>query len=166
MIKSFCVVDFYLFFVPCSCTSGHSCVGGSGVCVRQGSCSYLSPPTVLLWLSHFRRKKACRVAPHWKYCHTNADVIWHRHKDVVKLLRKTGAHFSRDELEEAGSELCRSLSHTQTQFQIHNNPSYIVNTSPTSLLTLNLYQRNAPWLHSIGTPPYLVPPLLSEMLTY
>lgn len=31
-----------------------------------------------------------------------------RHKDVVKLLRKTGAHFSRDQLEEAGTELCRS----------------------------------------------------------
>eukprot|EP00063_Salmo_salar_P066867 XP_014041702.1 PREDICTED: 60 kDa lysophospholipase-like isoform X2 [Salmo salar] len=28
------------------------------------------------------------------------------HKEVVKLLRKTGAHFSRDELEDAGSELC------------------------------------------------------------
>ncbi|XP_019721003.1 60 kDa lysophospholipase isoform X1 [Hippocampus comes] len=34
------------------------------------------------------------------------NAVHFRHKDVVKLLRKTGAHFSRDELEEAGSELC------------------------------------------------------------
>lgn len=31
-----------------------------------------------------------------------------RHKEVVRLLRRTGAHFSREHLEEAGSELCRS----------------------------------------------------------
>lgn len=30
-----------------------------------------------------------------------------RHKDVVLLLRQTGAHFSRDKLDEAGTELCR-----------------------------------------------------------
>uniref|UniRef100_A0A673CCS9 asparaginase n=1 Tax=Sphaeramia orbicularis TaxID=375764 RepID=A0A673CCS9_9TELE len=34
------------------------------------------------------------------------NAVRFRHKDVVKLLRKTGAHFSRDELEEAGVELC------------------------------------------------------------
>ncbi|XP_077412003.1 60 kDa lysophospholipase isoform X2 [Vanacampus margaritifer] len=34
------------------------------------------------------------------------NAVRFRHKDVVKLLRKTGAHFSRDELEEAGTELC------------------------------------------------------------
>ncbi|KAM9786636.1 60 kDa lysophospholipase isoform X2 [Syngnathus typhle] len=34
------------------------------------------------------------------------NAVRFRHKDVVKLLRKTGAHFSRDELDEAGSELC------------------------------------------------------------
>uniref|UniRef100_A0A8C9TCQ0 asparaginase n=1 Tax=Scleropages formosus TaxID=113540 RepID=A0A8C9TCQ0_SCLFO len=35
------------------------------------------------------------------------NAVRFRHKEVVKLLRKTGAHFSQDELEEAGSELCR-----------------------------------------------------------
>ncbi len=34
-----------------------------------------------------------------------------RHKEVVKLLRKTGAHFSREEMENAGTELCRSHLH-------------------------------------------------------
>ncbi|XP_055719202.1 60 kDa lysophospholipase-like isoform X4 [Salvelinus fontinalis] len=34
------------------------------------------------------------------------NAVRFRHKEVVKLLRKTGAHFSRDELEDAGSELC------------------------------------------------------------
>ncbi|KAM6969254.1 60 kDa lysophospholipase [Tautogolabrus adspersus] len=34
------------------------------------------------------------------------NAVRFRHKEVVKLLRKTGAHFSRDELEEAGTELC------------------------------------------------------------
>ncbi|KAG9336555.1 hypothetical protein JZ751_002902 [Albula glossodonta] len=34
------------------------------------------------------------------------NAVRFRHKDVVKLLRQTGAHFSRDELEDAGSELC------------------------------------------------------------
>uniref|UniRef100_A0A667XC55 asparaginase n=1 Tax=Myripristis murdjan TaxID=586833 RepID=A0A667XC55_9TELE len=34
------------------------------------------------------------------------NAVRFRHKDVVKLLRKTGAHFSRDELEDAGTELC------------------------------------------------------------
>lgn len=34
------------------------------------------------------------------------NAVHFRHKDVVRLLRKTGAHFSRDELEEAGVELC------------------------------------------------------------
>ncbi|XP_077476824.1 60 kDa lysophospholipase isoform X1 [Stigmatopora argus] len=34
------------------------------------------------------------------------NAVRFRHKDVVKLLRKTGAHFSRDKLEEAGTELC------------------------------------------------------------
>ncbi|XP_029315969.1 60 kDa lysophospholipase isoform X2 [Cottoperca gobio] len=34
------------------------------------------------------------------------NAVRFRHREVVKLLRKTGAHFSRDELEEAGTELC------------------------------------------------------------
>ncbi|KAL3049158.1 hypothetical protein OYC64_008603 [Pagothenia borchgrevinki] len=34
------------------------------------------------------------------------NAVRFRQKEVVKLLRKTGAHFSRDELEEAGTELC------------------------------------------------------------
>lgn len=34
------------------------------------------------------------------------NAVRFRHKDVVQLLRKTGAHFSRDKLEEAGTELC------------------------------------------------------------
>ncbi|GAA6213610.1 60 kDa lysophospholipase isoform X4 [Lates japonicus] len=34
------------------------------------------------------------------------NAVRFRHKEVVKLLRKTGAHFSRDKLEEAGTELC------------------------------------------------------------
>ncbi|KAM4625367.1 60 kDa lysophospholipase [Polymixia lowei] len=34
------------------------------------------------------------------------NAVRFRHKDVVKLLRQTGAHFSRDELEDAGTELC------------------------------------------------------------
>uniref|UniRef100_UPI0037E6FFC4 60 kDa lysophospholipase isoform X2 n=1 Tax=Semicossyphus pulcher TaxID=241346 RepID=UPI0037E6FFC4 len=34
------------------------------------------------------------------------NAVRFRHKEVVKLLRKTGAHFSRDEIEEAGTELC------------------------------------------------------------
>ncbi|KAK6307268.1 60 kDa lysophospholipase isoform X1 [Coregonus clupeaformis] len=34
------------------------------------------------------------------------NAVRFRHKEVVKLLRKTGAHFSMDELEDAGSELC------------------------------------------------------------
>ncbi|KAJ7990726.1 hypothetical protein DPEC_G00289900 [Dallia pectoralis] len=34
------------------------------------------------------------------------NAVRFRHKEVVKLLRKTGAHFSREELEDAGSELC------------------------------------------------------------
>ncbi|XP_028251857.1 60 kDa lysophospholipase isoform X2 [Parambassis ranga] len=34
------------------------------------------------------------------------NAVRFRHKEVVKLLRKTGAHFTRDELEEAGTELC------------------------------------------------------------
>lgn len=34
------------------------------------------------------------------------SAVRFRHRDVVKLLRKTGAHFSRDELEDAGTELC------------------------------------------------------------
>uniref|UniRef100_A0A8C6UGY8 asparaginase n=1 Tax=Neogobius melanostomus TaxID=47308 RepID=A0A8C6UGY8_9GOBI len=38
-----------------------------------------------------------------------ANAVHFRHKEVVRLLRKTGAHFSRDELDEAGTELC-SLS--------------------------------------------------------
>lgn len=38
-----------------------------------------------------------------------SNAVHFRHKEVVKLLRKTGAHFSRDELDEAGMELC-SLS--------------------------------------------------------
>ncbi|XP_076604578.1 60 kDa lysophospholipase isoform X3 [Chaetodon auriga] len=34
------------------------------------------------------------------------NAVRFRNKDVVQLLRKTGAHFSRDKLEEAGTELC------------------------------------------------------------
>uniref|UniRef100_A0A6Q2Z2W1 asparaginase n=1 Tax=Esox lucius TaxID=8010 RepID=A0A6Q2Z2W1_ESOLU len=34
------------------------------------------------------------------------NAVQYRHKEVVKLLRKTGAHFSREELENAGSNLC------------------------------------------------------------
>ncbi|XP_041809759.1 60 kDa lysophospholipase [Chelmon rostratus] len=34
------------------------------------------------------------------------NAVRFRNKDVVLLLRKTGAHFSRDKLEEAGTELC------------------------------------------------------------
>uniref|UniRef100_A0A3B4ABL5 asparaginase n=1 Tax=Periophthalmus magnuspinnatus TaxID=409849 RepID=A0A3B4ABL5_9GOBI len=34
------------------------------------------------------------------------NAVHFRHKEVVRLLRKTGAHFSRDELDEAGVELC------------------------------------------------------------
>ncbi|XP_038584374.1 60 kDa lysophospholipase isoform X2 [Micropterus salmoides] len=34
------------------------------------------------------------------------NAVRFRHKKVVQLLRMTGAHFSRDELEEAGTELC------------------------------------------------------------
>lgn len=34
------------------------------------------------------------------------NAVRFKHKEVVKLLRKTGAHFSREELEEAGTELC------------------------------------------------------------
>ncbi|KAF7201850.1 60 kDa lysophospholipase isoform X5 [Nothobranchius furzeri] len=34
------------------------------------------------------------------------NAVRFRQKDVVKLLRKTGAHFSRDQMEEAGTELC------------------------------------------------------------
>ncbi|XP_053701162.1 60 kDa lysophospholipase isoform X1 [Synchiropus splendidus] len=34
------------------------------------------------------------------------NAVRFRHREVVKLLRKTGAHFSRDELDEAGTELC------------------------------------------------------------
>nr|XP_046269115.1 60 kDa lysophospholipase isoform X2 [Scatophagus argus] len=34
------------------------------------------------------------------------NAVRFRHKDVVQLLRKTGAHFSRDKLDEAGTELC------------------------------------------------------------
>uniref|UniRef100_A0A3Q2ZQR9 asparaginase n=1 Tax=Kryptolebias marmoratus TaxID=37003 RepID=A0A3Q2ZQR9_KRYMA len=34
------------------------------------------------------------------------NAVRFRHKDVVKLLRRTGAHFSREQMEEAGTELC------------------------------------------------------------
>ncbi|XP_035388948.1 60 kDa lysophospholipase isoform X3 [Electrophorus electricus] len=34
------------------------------------------------------------------------NAVRFRHKDVVELLRKTGAHFSREELEGVGTELC------------------------------------------------------------
>ncbi|CAL9687023.1 unnamed protein product [Knipowitschia caucasica] len=34
------------------------------------------------------------------------NAVHFRHKEVVRLLRKTGAHFSRDQLDEAGGELC------------------------------------------------------------
>uniref|UniRef100_W5KL91 asparaginase n=1 Tax=Astyanax mexicanus TaxID=7994 RepID=W5KL91_ASTMX len=35
------------------------------------------------------------------------NAIRFRYKDIVKLLRKTGAHLSWDEMEDAGTELCR-----------------------------------------------------------
>lgn len=35
------------------------------------------------------------------------NAVRFRHKEVVRLLRKTGAHFTPDKLEEAGTELCR-----------------------------------------------------------
>ncbi|XP_027130952.1 60 kDa lysophospholipase isoform X2 [Larimichthys crocea] len=35
-----------------------------------------------------------------------SNAVRFRHKEVVQLLRKTGAHFTRDKLEEAGTELC------------------------------------------------------------
>ncbi|XP_078133840.1 60 kDa lysophospholipase isoform X2 [Sander vitreus] len=35
-----------------------------------------------------------------------SNAVHFRKKEVVKLLRKTGAHFSKDELDEAGTELC------------------------------------------------------------
>ncbi|XP_031134573.1 60 kDa lysophospholipase isoform X3 [Sander lucioperca] len=35
-----------------------------------------------------------------------SNAVRFRKKEVVKLLRKTGAHFSKDELDEAGTELC------------------------------------------------------------
>ncbi|XP_039677553.1 60 kDa lysophospholipase-like isoform X1 [Perca fluviatilis] len=35
-----------------------------------------------------------------------SNAVRFRNKEVVKLLRKTGAHFSKDELDEAGNELC------------------------------------------------------------
>uniref|UniRef100_A0A672NF95 asparaginase n=1 Tax=Sinocyclocheilus grahami TaxID=75366 RepID=A0A672NF95_SINGR len=34
------------------------------------------------------------------------NAVRFRHKDIVRLLRKTGAHFSREEMEDAGTELC------------------------------------------------------------
>ncbi|XP_052009728.1 60 kDa lysophospholipase-like isoform X2 [Xyrauchen texanus] len=34
------------------------------------------------------------------------NAVRFRHKDVVRLLRKTGAHFFRDEMEDAGTEMC------------------------------------------------------------
>ncbi|XP_036006352.1 60 kDa lysophospholipase isoform X1 [Fundulus heteroclitus] len=34
------------------------------------------------------------------------NAVRFRHKEIVKLLRKTGAHFSREQMEEAGTELC------------------------------------------------------------
>lgn len=66
-----------------------------------------------------------------------------RHKDVVQLLRKTGAHFSRNKLEEAGTELCRwdtqkaclqTIVHIYCrQFTaIHSDPSCIADTGTTS----------------------------------
>ncbi|KAJ0061364.1 hypothetical protein NL108_017298 [Boleophthalmus pectinirostris] len=35
-----------------------------------------------------------------------SNAVHFRHKEVVELLRETGAHLSRDELDEAGVELC------------------------------------------------------------
>ncbi|TNM95457.1 hypothetical protein fugu_016540 [Takifugu bimaculatus] len=34
------------------------------------------------------------------------NAVHYRHRDIVQLLRRTGAHFSRDRLEELGTELC------------------------------------------------------------
>lgn len=34
------------------------------------------------------------------------NAVRFRHKEIVKLLRKTGAHFSREQMAEAGTELC------------------------------------------------------------
>ncbi|XP_056623523.1 60 kDa lysophospholipase isoform X3 [Triplophysa dalaica] len=39
-----------------------------------------------------------------------SNAVRFRHKDVVKLLRKTGAHFSREEMEEAGTKMCSLAS--------------------------------------------------------
>lgn len=39
------------------------------------------------------------------------NAVRFRHKGVVQLLRQTGAHFSRDKLEEAGTELCSLAAH-------------------------------------------------------
>uniref|UniRef100_A0A1A7XF07 asparaginase n=2 Tax=Iconisemion striatum TaxID=60296 RepID=A0A1A7XF07_9TELE len=42
-----------------------------------------------------------------RYGHTPlCNAVRFRQKDVVKLLRKTGAHFSRDQMEEAGTKMC------------------------------------------------------------
>uniref|UniRef100_A0A3Q3L3N0 asparaginase n=1 Tax=Labrus bergylta TaxID=56723 RepID=A0A3Q3L3N0_9LABR len=65
------------------------------------------------------------------------NAVRFRHKEVVKLLRKTGAHFSRDELEEAGTELCSIAA-------ILNSPSYIVDAGTTSCLTVT---------QTVGMPP-------------
>ncbi|XP_057199247.1 60 kDa lysophospholipase isoform X2 [Triplophysa rosa] len=35
-----------------------------------------------------------------------SNAVRFSHKDVVKLLRKTGAHFSREEMEDAGTKMC------------------------------------------------------------
>uniref|UniRef100_A0AAY4A7V7 asparaginase n=1 Tax=Denticeps clupeoides TaxID=299321 RepID=A0AAY4A7V7_9TELE len=43
------------------------------------------------------------------------NAVRFRHKDVVKLLRKTGAHFCQSEIEDAGNELCCLVSSTDVE---------------------------------------------------
>lgn len=69
-------------------------------------------------------------------------VLTFRHKDVVKLLRKTGAHFSREQMEDAGTELCRSdrmsshCTHTHCFQAIYADPSCTTHTGTTSYPTV------------------------------
>lgn len=74
----------------------------------------------------------------------------------MQLLRKTGAHFTRDKLEEAGTELCRwdtreaclktiaRIVQSQIFSAIHCDPSYIVDTGTTSCPTV---------AQTVGMPP-------------
>lgn len=53
----------------------------------------------------------------------------------MQLLRQTGAHFSRDKLDEAGTELCRWDIHSR-KLSIYSNPSYIADPGTTSCPTV------------------------------